>query len=173
MPERSRLHPNPEVNLRKFSRDERKVEKTGYVVKYGNGTRVYADTYKKAREIKAELVKNGHWPEHVHIVNISRQAESGRSKNSNIRAKRYLMPKNMDSRFMGSGLTGNELAHMVMGRMCEATSHTFQCSYATPEMRKMAQRALMHKVRDGRVMVDETVEKALKMKISTGKHKEK
>jgi hypothetical protein len=167
MADRRKLHPNYLVNMRKAARDERKTEETGYVVKY-EGHREYFNTYKAARTYRANLVKDGAWETHIQIINIARQTARSRSQNSNVAAKKMLLPKYSESRFYGMGLTGHELAYMVMGRMCEATSHTFKCAYATPEMRKMARRALMYKIRNGTAVEDETVKKALKMKISTG-----
>jgi hypothetical protein len=167
---RRKLHPNYKVNMRKAASDERKTSEMGYVVKY-QGHREYFDSYKAARAYRQLLMKDGAWSDQIQIVNIARQNTGSRIKNSEGSVKKYLVSYRAGSKFYGSGLTGSELAHMVMGRMCEATSHVFKSAYATTEMRKIAQRALMYKVRNGTAVEDETVKKALKMKISTGGQK--
>ena len=170
MATRKKLHPNYLVNMRKAASDERKTSEAGYVVKY-EGNRKYFEKYSEARAYREELIKEGAWSTHIQIVNIARQNNGSQIRNSEASVKKYLISYRVGSKFYGGGLTGHELAHMVMGRMCEATSHVFKCAYATPEMRKIAQRALMYKVRNGTAIRDETIDKALKLKISTGGRK--
>jgi hypothetical protein len=167
---RRKLHPNYLVNMRKAASDERKTSEAGYVVKH-EGHREYFKSYKEARAYREKLIKDGAWSTHIQIVNIARQNTGSQIRNSASSVKKYLVTYRAGSKFYGNGLTGHELAHMVMGRMCEATSFVFKSAYATPEMRKIAQRALMYKVRNGTAIRDETVDKALKMKISTGGRK--
>lgn len=153
-----KIHKNPKVNLKRFASEERKVANQGYVVKYNNGVRKYFTSYRAAQKFKADLVKLGHWKSDVKIVNIARQRDSP------TKAKRGLFTR-LGAKFSGGGLSSDELALMVLGRMCEATSHQFRCSYPTMELRRQAQRALMHKMRAGRGTMSETVAKALALKL--------
>lgn len=161
-----KLHKNPQVNLRKFAADERKASEQGYVVKYGNGTRKYFMSYRDARKFRDELVKLGYWKSEVKIINIARQ------RDSLVKVKHQLV-RNVGGRtFAGAGLTANELALMVLGRMCEATSHTFRCAYPTMEMRIAAQRALRIKVRrEGARYLSDDLTKALTLKLHVAKKK--
>ena len=159
------VHPNPKVNLKKFASDERKTSEQGYVVKYNNGVRKYFKSHKAAKKFQDELVALGHWRSDVKIVNIARQ------RDSDSRVGKKLI-STVAVKFSGLGLTGDELALLVLGRMCEATNHTFRCSYPTMAMRRAAQRALMHKVRAGRANpMTPRIEQALKLKLHVVKRR--
>jgi hypothetical protein len=147
--------------MRKFAANERKTSEQGYVVKFGNGAKEYFDSFRAAQEFKEKLVKDGHWKEHVKIINIAKQGDSPE------KIKRYLSRNVGGHSFYGGGLTSGELAHMVLGRMGEATSTTFRSTYATIEMRKIAQRALRHMIRSGQGRMTDTVKEALALKLHT------
>jgi hypothetical protein len=134
----------------------------GYVVRFGNGARKYFKSYREAQAFKAELVKGGDWSEHVHIINIARQRDSDK------KVDRKLSMSVGGHTYYGLGLTGDELALMALGRMCEATSHTFRCNFATKEMQVAAQRALRNMVRKGQITkVSPRVKEALELKLHT------
>jgi hypothetical protein len=152
------IHPNPDVNRRRFAAQERKASEMGYVVKW-HGNRKYFDSYRDATQFRDELIHNGWYKEDIQIINIARQ------RDSETKVKRQLAHRVGGRSFYGAGLTANELALMVLGRMCEATSHTFRCNYPTMEMRKAAQRALRNKMRKGEGYDSETVRQALALKL--------
>lgn len=160
MTERKRLHPNFNVNLRKFAADERKTSEQGYVVKVG-GVRKYFKSFREAQKYRDELVKGGEWKEHVHIINIAKQRDSPE------KIKRYLSRNIGGHSFYGGGLTSDEIADMVLGRMGEATSHTFRSNFATIEIRKIAQRALRHMMQKGQGRMTPKVKKALELELHT------
>jgi hypothetical protein len=161
MTERRSIHPNYKVNMRRFAADERKMSEQGYVVKFGNGAREYFKSFRAAQEFQEKLVKAGHWKEHVQIINIANQ------RDTITKVKKDLSVRVGGKSFYGSGLTGNEIALMVLGRMCEATSHQFRCTYPTMEMRKAAQRALKHMIRKDQGRMTDTVKAALELKLHT------
>ena len=162
MAEQRKLHPNYEVNLRRFAAEERSntlSSDRNYVVKFGNGGRKYFEKYSEARAFRDVLVKAGEYPEHVHIINIARQpVKVGKIKKQlsmNVGGKAYY----------GGSLTASELADMVLGRMGEATSHSFRSMYATMEMRVVAQRALRNMIRSGQGRITPNVREALELEL--------
>lgn len=163
--ERKRLHPRQEVNLRKAAVAERRTSEQGYVVKWGNGIRKVFDSFREAKAFKAELVKGGEWENHVQIINVAKQ------RDSTMTVKKYLSRNIGGKSFYGGGLTSDEIALMVLGRMCEATSHTFRCNYATMEMRREAQRALKHMIHQGQGRMTPRVKEALELKLPAKRRK--
>lgn len=153
------LHSNYRLNMKRAASDETKTSAQGYVVKFG-GDRYYAHTYSDARSYREKLMNNGWLSSDIKIVNIAKQPGA----RTITKVKKTLFTS-LGAKFSGGGLTGGELASMVLGRMGEATSFTFRRSYATNEMRRQAQRALMHKVRSGRCIVTDDVKQALALKI--------
>lgn len=161
-----KLHSNYRLNMKRAATAETRTSEQGYVVKFG-GNRYYAHTYSDARAYREKLRNNGWLASDIKIVNIAKQPGA----RTITKVKKTLFTK-LGAKFSGGGLTGSELASMVLGRMGEATSFTFRRAYATNEMRRQAQRALLHKVRAGRCIVTDEVRKALALKIP-GKRKVK
>lgn len=162
-----KLHKSYRLNMKRAASAETKTSEQGYVVKFG-GNRYYAHTYSDARKYRENLMNNGWLASDIKIVNIAKQPGAAR----NITKVKKTLFTHVGAKFSGGGLTGGELASMVLGRMGEATTFTFRRAYATDDMRRQAQRALMHKVRAGRCIVTDEVKKALALKIP-GKRKVK
>lgn len=154
-----KLHPNYKVNMKRAASAETRTADQGYVVKY-SGNRYYARSYREARAYREKLIENGWLSSDIKIVNIAKQPGA----RTITKVKKTLFTK-MGAKFSGGGMTGSELASMVLGRMGEAATFTFRRGYATNEMRREAQRALLHKVRAGRCHVTDEVKKALALKI--------
>jgi len=158
MTDRRKLHPDYRVNIHRAATEETKVASQGYVVRW-HGNREYFSTYKKAVAFRKKLRENPSYAtSDIRIINIARQGSSS------TKVKKLLFSP-IGAKFSGHGLTSGELASMVLGRMGEATSHTFGRVYATTEMRRQAQRALRHMMRSGRGRMSEEVARALALKL--------